>query len=1410
MPRVDKTVFTQYATTGCHKQLRIALHPVGAVFGAERRAINLPHPQIRPQLNEIEAVGNEWGEAKVWDLDQAFGSAALKGGTPTRSGTPTAEGLRYPASELGALLDAGVSAGDFLIEAEFDAATNTFLDLHHLRTVELEGVSVPLSFTRVRPDITEVLAPSAGAAVVTAEGDVQFVAVGESRLILRVIDVKLTSEPGPRYFAELAYYSLALAAWLRDTGRDSHFLVGAGAGVWPGNEQDSPLQIAAATGGDLYAAFAEGLEIAPLRIFIAETLRVLHDIIPRVLSTPYEQLPWAVNPGCQGCENLGQKFQDEPGDRPSDWDPRHCIPTALATQDLSRLPFLSRGSMRVLRNLGHPDVLAVADLDPSDAVFEAHHRLRGQRGVVTARAHALSGDQVAPLHPSTASTAAIPAFAKLRLYLTADFDPGSAITLAFGLTWAWLDSTGQLSSVGRLRVHYTPNKTVDDEWDAFAAVLDDMTALLDEAVARDADASVQVYIWDELTFDHLTRVVSRHLARVLSDQRLKRLAWLFPPEEVVGNARLAASPAVSVVKDAVRSLLTLDVPHNYSLLETARRFHRDDHPNPSFMVPTFWSDPFSDQIPPERAHQVWRGRRAPNAPTPAQLTSSLQSTVRTKLAALSGVTDHLGNELRGRLPREAPKISQLGNPADLGASSHLGALLFAHSKLDFALRSLKVTRTRALPVEERESRFESARVLRELDAAESATVLTGMGLTGEPLRHVYELAPGSVDVKARDRSPGWVLAPEELSARLTWSIGRFLRDVGDQRLLNKWSASGSLYRTSLLEVLGASVVEVDRVARRLVVDYTGYGDQPALRADLVDAGHIDLTHELVLDPTAIDYFNRALEQTIRAIGNPPSAGRDPRMQHALGSTRNPRVTGPHPAEDFLWNPATTAAATTGRDTATLRQQLESRGRQLNDSQWAAWEAALARRLTLIWGPPGTGKTSTVQRIVESFADVAADTPLRVAVTASTYTAIDNVLRGLVAQLDGSAPHIAVRRLRSFGNGEQWLSAGQNVHTAQQSEMDDLVERLDGGEATFVAGTPQQLAKLLKAASSAAGPLFDVIVIDEAGAMDVANALIVIAGAAQDASLVVAGDPMQLPPIHQSEPPTGLDWAVGSIYEFFSAGHAIPPQELLVNYRSNAEIVELSRRAGYPAQLASEHPTRRIEYTSAGHDLVASGVLPVVWPKELGFSSVIPRLAAPDRPVTCLVYPEGISGQWNQFEAEVVVGVVCWYHATLGVNGARHSEEYFWTRALGVVTPHRAQRARIIAGLAALFAVPGSDPRTQQWIDGAVDTVERFQGQERDVIIASYAVGDPDTIAEEAEFLMNLNRFNVLSTRPRAKLVVIASRELVSYIGTNLDVIRSSELLKDFVDLYCGQTETVSLDWVDGATVSKVEGELRWA
>jgi superfamily I DNA and/or RNA helicase len=78
---------------------------------------------------------------------------------------------------------------------------------------------------------------------------------------------------------------------------------------------------------------------------------------------------------------------------------------------------------------------------------------------------------------------------------------------------------------------------------------------------------------------------------------------------------------------------------------------------------------------------------------------------------------------------------------------------------------------------------------------------------------------------------------------------------------------------------------------------------------------------------------------------------------------------------------------------------------------------------------------------------------------------------------------------------------------------------------------------------------------------------------------------------------------------------------------------------------------------------------------------------------------------------------------------------------------------------------------------SIDTVERFQGDERDVIIVSATASDPDYVLSQAEFLLNLNRFNVAISRPRKKLIVIASQSIIDLLTSDLEIFEHSTIWK---------------------------------
>jgi len=79
--------------------------------------------------------------------------------------------------------------------------------------------------------------------------------------------------------------------------------------------------------------------------------------------------------------------------------------------------------------------------------------------------------------------------------------------------------------------------------------------------------------------------------------------------------------------------------------------------------------------------------------------------------------------------------------------------------------------------------------------------------------------------------------------------------------------------------------------------------------------------------------------------------------------------------------------------------------------------------------------------------------------------------------------------------------------------------------------------------------------------------------------------------------------------------------------------------------------------------------------------------------------------------------------------------------------------------------------------GAVDTVERFQGGERDLIIVSATVSDLAYAQSESDFLLEPRRLTVAVSRPKRKLIVLASQALFTLMPADLDDYERSALWK---------------------------------
>ncbi|MAB89515.1 MAG: ATP-dependent helicase [Planctomycetes bacterium] len=405
------------------------------------------------------------------------------------------------------------------------------------------------------------------------------------------------------------------------------------------------------------------------------------------------------------------------------------------------------------------------------------------------------------------------------------------------------------------------------------------------------------------------------------------------------------------------------------------------------------------------------------------------------------------------------------------------------------------------------------------------------------------------------------------------------------------------------------------------------------------------------------------------------------------------------------------------------------------SQKTALQAVLDNGLQLIWGPPGTGKTwflaQTVLALLE--AHRAMNRPFRIVVSAFTHTAIDNLLRrirlahnkhglygeelviGKAVRDEDPGPGIA-----PVGRGEahEWISAHP------RAVIGATVWRL---QAEF---PPDDTSGI------------DLLVIDEASQVKVAEAAIAIRRLKSDGRLVLAGDHLQLPPIINGtypDPDPGEPLLHRSVFESIrSADDAGTCSSILLdNFRMCAELCRVPAERLYVP-----------EYGPANETIAAQRL-------ALDPSSIkdrfIARVLEPERPLVVVII-EGVQATGESvFEADRAAECAVALREATDLPDNAAGDREFWREHLFVVTPHHVQRRAVIRAL--------EDKRT--WHHPPfVDTVDKMQGQEARAVIVSYGVSDVELALQEREFIYSLNRLNVAITRARMKCVVFLPRPLL--------------------------------------------------
>ena len=432
---------------------------------------------------------------------------------------------------------------------------------------------------------------------------------------------------------------------------------------------------------------------------------------------------------------------------------------------------------------------------------------------------------------------------------------------------------------------------------------------------------------------------------------------------------------------------------------------------------------------------------------------------------------------------------------------------------------------------------------------------------------------------------------------------------------------------------------------------------------------------------------------------------------------------------------------------------------LNSTQQDAVNKVLwAKDVAVVHGPPGTGKTTTlVEAIYETLRRQD-----QVMVCAQSNMAVDwiseklvdhgvNVLRiGNPTRVNDKmlsftyerrfSDHPEYGKLWSMRKTIRELYAAGKRDEKTRTKINSLKDRAQELEISIREDLFSQARVIACTLTGSAnkiltGKHFSTLFIDEAAQALQAACWIAIRKADR---VVLAGDHQQLPPTIKSMEAAhgGLD---RTLMEVIAKNHSQAVTLLKVQYRMNDAIMKFSSEWFYNGQLQS---APNVKFRS-----IVDLDTPIVWVNTEGMD--------------CNEEFVGETfGRINKPEARLSIAQLKEYILKIG------KERFLQERLdIGLISPYRAQ-------VQYLRQLVKGDPFFKPFRSAiSINTVDGFQGQERDIIIISLVRANENG---EIGFLRDLRRMNVAMTRARMKLMILGDastltrhpfyRKLFAYIS----------------------------------------------
>jgi hypothetical protein len=492
----------------------------------------------------------------------------------------------------------------------------------------------------------------------------------------------------------------------------------------------------------------------------------------------------------------------------------------------------------------------------------------------------------------------------------------------------------------------------------------------------------------------------------------------------------------------------------------------------------------------------------------------------------------------------------------------------------------------------------------------------------------------------------------------------------------------------------------------------------------------------------------------------------------------------------------------------------------NQYQKLAVDTVLTRQASFIWGPPGTGKTSTLglavaalvangeSVLVISHSNTAVDTAIK---SATKYLASTSYYKnGMVLRYGVPSPEVVqtypdldVREVVSQKHPELVLQIKQlqqqNKHLVKQSRNPNLSATQRSEVQVEIGAIKEKLKPLKQELRSKAAELitqamvvgctfskatiapeiyqrrFDAVIVDEASMAYIPHCAFVSTLAKK--RVAIFGDFRQLGPISQAKTKNAETWLQRDIFESAGITTAVKRNQsdprlvlLKIQYRMHPNISAIPNKLFYDSQL-QDSPDVAIRTTPYVQNLPHPG-------SALIFQDIT-RLSA-----SCFNETESKS-RFNVISALIAVSIA--FSSTQN-NSA----------SIGIITPYNAQ-SRLIQRLL-------HDLQLTDKVKAA--TVHRFQGDEQNLIVFDTVEGFSQ---RHAGLLLRggigttaMRLANVAVSRAQGKFIALVN---YSFFSSKLD---SFNIFRTFVERLRANSQVEQLQWSDRNSPLQLPGVTYFA